>query len=411
MELLLNGVLIPAPPPLRLEVQSLPDWNLIKDVRVIENMLSSEQEFEIHDYCHNGIQPDIEPHMRKIVADWMAEVCDDQQCSPEVFCLAINYMDRFLSQVTISKCDLQLAASVCLLLASKFCEVIPFTTDRLAMYTDHSVTVEQLVEWEVTVLNGLSWEMSSITTHSFLEILIHSIQFPHKLNMSDIRRQAELLLTLTATDYCFLQLRPSTMVAGALLIACASFSPIHDLLKSLSSCIHECQQNIVYISLLFKKFTTGVTSNNQINLSYIPPLITEEQVKLSYINQFKRKEEDCISYLPPYANQEEANLSFLPSFIKQEEVNVAYIPPCGNKEDKNLSYLPSLCKEEREYMSYLPQFVIKEEMNVSCLPPFGPSLIRKEDSMVPSVLPPFYTVSALFSTISNDNSCYMPFMI
>merc|ERR1719509_284037 len=97
--------------------------------------------------------------------------------------------------------------------------------------------------------------MSSVTTHSFLELLLHSIQFPHKLNMEAVRRKTELLLTLTATDYSFLQLRPSTVVAGALVTACSSISPVsqHYLLKSLVNCIHECEENIVYISLLLQK--------------------------------------------------------------------------------------------------------------------------------------------------------------
>ena len=36
--------------------------------------------------------------MRKIVADWMLDVCEDTSAeTPEVFSLAMNYMDRFLA--------------------------------------------------------------------------------------------------------------------------------------------------------------------------------------------------------------------------------------------------------------------------------------------------------------------------
>ena len=46
----------------------------------------------------------IRPEMRREVANWMLEVCEHHQmvqtqgpnCPPEVFCLAMNYVDRFL---------------------------------------------------------------------------------------------------------------------------------------------------------------------------------------------------------------------------------------------------------------------------------------------------------------------------
>ena len=43
------------------------------------------------------VQIEIKPHMRKIVSDWMLEVCQELCCQPEVFCLAMNLMDRFLA--------------------------------------------------------------------------------------------------------------------------------------------------------------------------------------------------------------------------------------------------------------------------------------------------------------------------
>ena len=104
--------------------------------------------------------------MRKIVTDWMLEVCEDQQCHPEVFFLSVNYLDRFLSTVNINKNQFQLCASVCVLLASKFSQVVPITTDKLVIYTDNSVTVEELRQWEIKILNVLQWELSSVTTQT-----------------------------------------------------------------------------------------------------------------------------------------------------------------------------------------------------------------------------------------------------
>merc|ERR1719422_2254943 len=151
----------------------------------------------IEDYCGNK-DSNLAPHMRKIVTDWMLEVCEDQQCNPEVFFLSINYLDRFLSTVTIKKNQFQLFASVCILLASKFSQVVPITTDKLVIYTDSSVTVEELRQWEIKILEVLQWELSTSTPNSFLQ------HFFNNYNVDDqVRKQAEALATEAATEYKF----------------------------------------------------------------------------------------------------------------------------------------------------------------------------------------------------------------
>ena len=121
---------------INIEVPSMLDPALLTDSRVLENMLNDELTVTKQDYC-SSVQSHIAPHMRKIVTDWMLEVCEDQQCQPEVFFLSVNYLDRFLSTVNIKKNQFQLCASVCILLASKFSQVVPISTEKLVIYTDN----------------------------------------------------------------------------------------------------------------------------------------------------------------------------------------------------------------------------------------------------------------------------------
>merc|ERR1712117_472196 len=172
-------------------VESHTDPVLVGDKRVLGNILSKEEEFHITDYCGNK-DSKIAPHMRKIVTDWMLEVCEDQQCKPDVFFLSVNYLDRFLSKVNIQKEQFQLVASVCLLLASKFSQVVPISTDKLVIYSDSSVTAQELRQWEIKLLNVLHWELSSVTTHSFLEYLMPRLD-TNKVNTNKIRRQADTI--------------------------------------------------------------------------------------------------------------------------------------------------------------------------------------------------------------------------
>ena len=59
------------PVAMSIDVQPMVDKNLVKDQRVLENMLTSEKEHRVIDYCGTGLQREVAPHMRKIVTDWM----------------------------------------------------------------------------------------------------------------------------------------------------------------------------------------------------------------------------------------------------------------------------------------------------------------------------------------------------
>ena len=122
------------------------DPTLLTDQRVLDNVLSGCHGIHsVVDYFKSDIQTEIKPHMRKIVTDWMLEVTEEEKCSPEVFSLAVNYMDRVLSKVNISKHQFQLLGSVCIFLASKFKESSPLCAEKLVICSDFSFTTEEIM--------------------------------------------------------------------------------------------------------------------------------------------------------------------------------------------------------------------------------------------------------------------------
>lgn len=48
---------------------------LLNDSRVLANLLATEDKYLPHTCYFNCVQTDIQPYMRKMVTDWMAEVC------------------------------------------------------------------------------------------------------------------------------------------------------------------------------------------------------------------------------------------------------------------------------------------------------------------------------------------------
>jgi hypothetical protein len=199
-----------------LQVKSLEDRVLLEDERVRMNMLLDEKKVNKIDYCAS-FQTEIKPHMRKIVVDWMLEVCQDQQCQPQVFHLSLNYMDCFLSKKRIKKTQFQLLATVCLFLASKMSESVPLSAEKLLIYTDNSVILPELLQWELLVLTTLHWELSAVTSRSFLEHFqnLTCVRAATR-DLSTVQSHADHLLAIMAAEYQYMLLQPSLLAAAAL---------------------------------------------------------------------------------------------------------------------------------------------------------------------------------------------------
>ncbi|KAM9567999.1 G1/S-specific cyclin-D2-like [Salvelinus alpinus] len=126
-------------------LRARPDPNILCDDRVLQSLLTIEERFIPQCSYFKCVQKDIQPFMRRMVATWMLEVCEEQKCEEEVFPLAMNYLDRFLAVVPTRKCDLQLLGAVCMFLASKLKETRPLTADKLCIYTDNSIRPQELL--------------------------------------------------------------------------------------------------------------------------------------------------------------------------------------------------------------------------------------------------------------------------
>jgi len=208
-----------------LQVKASIDKILTDDDRVLPNLIANEERYlpGNPDYFR-FIQDDVKPHMRKIVADWMLEVCQEMGCLPPVFCLAVNYMDRFLSTCRIQKNHLQLLGAVCLFLASKFKETVAIPSEKLVMYTDFSVSLAQLKDWELGVLRKLQWDLSSITAIDYLDFVLPNLPSTME-DITSLRCHVETIIALCYTNYNFSYTKPSVIASAAIAVAVRSLVP------------------------------------------------------------------------------------------------------------------------------------------------------------------------------------------
>jgi len=207
-------------------VKAIQDHSQIKDVRILQNLLRNEDRFlpEIPDYMKTLQSNNITAEMRKTVANWMLEVIREQNSQAEVFCLSMNILDRFLSQTQIHRSQLQLLGAVCILIASKIREPCPIPGKSLIIYTDYSITAEELKEWELLVLYKMQWELSAITPMDYLDHALPRLDLEQHVYMEELRTRTETILVIAATDYQFSYHSPSVMAASAIFTALQSLS-------------------------------------------------------------------------------------------------------------------------------------------------------------------------------------------
>lgn len=211
-------------------IKSFEDPTLIKDSRVMKNVTTmdiSRDDDGVKDYF--SCQTEVKPHMRKIVTDWMLEVCEEQSCQPEVFHLAVNYMDRFLARVNIKKSQFQLLCCACLFLASKFKETVPLYADKLVVYTDFSITVDQITNWELLVLSVLGWDLSVVTPYTIVDQVLRRINPKCGYDLRTIKAHAETFIALAATEYDFYlnYSNPSVIAVSAIMAAFSGMTANH----------------------------------------------------------------------------------------------------------------------------------------------------------------------------------------
>ena len=150
---------------------------------------------------------------RDILNDWLVQVHQRFQLLPETFYLAINIIDRFLTNKIVQLDKLQLVGITAMFIASKYEEVIsPHVSNFSYMakdYEDHEIlTAERFI------LSALNYDLSYPNPMNFLRRI-------SKADNYDIqtRTLGKYLLEISMLDHRFIEFPPSRVAAAAMYMA------------------------------------------------------------------------------------------------------------------------------------------------------------------------------------------------
>jgi len=195
--------------------------NFIKNSKdeILEYMREEEQ--KNRPKCtYMSKQPDINNSMRSILIDWLVEVSEEYKLNTETLYLAVNYTDRFLSQMSVLRGKLQLVGTTSMYIAAKYEEISPPDVHEFVYITDDTYTKKQVLRMEHLLLKVLDFRMNTPTINCFLTHYLRFLKMSG-LNTSDkVEHLAKYLaeLTLIESDI-FLRFLPSQVAASAIYLS------------------------------------------------------------------------------------------------------------------------------------------------------------------------------------------------
>ncbi|KAL5807086.1 hypothetical protein ACOSQ4_029819 [Xanthoceras sorbifolium] len=133
---------------------------------------------------------------------------------------AANYLDRFIS---MNQCQgwrywmIELTSVACLSVASKFTETSAPSLHEIQMEDlEYSFQSNSTKRMELTLLQALGWRLSSITTYSYVELLISNLNSLDSRVLNELTTRATKLLLGSILDFKLLEYRPSAVAVSAI---------------------------------------------------------------------------------------------------------------------------------------------------------------------------------------------------
>ncbi|KAJ6219372.1 hypothetical protein RDWZM_005184 [Blomia tropicalis] len=191
---------------------------------ILPYMLEKERRF-MPDPFYMTNQANINSKMRSILVDWLVDVADEYNIKDETLFLTVNYIDRFLSKVSISRQEFQLLGTAALFVASKYEEIYPPEIGEFVYITDDSFTKQQILQMEKLIFTVLEFDVSVPTSNYFLEKYLSDLSLG-----KEVYCLSKYLCFLSMLE-CqpFLKFYPSEIALCSILLAAKSLNVFEEI--------------------------------------------------------------------------------------------------------------------------------------------------------------------------------------
>jgi len=155
-------------------------------------------------------QQDLDARMRSILVDWLMEVALEYKMVDETVYLAVNFMDRFLSQMAVLRGKLQLVGTAAMLISSKFEEIYAPEVSEFVYITDDTYTRQQVLKMESLMIKTLGFDFCAVTPLDYLNRFIRALQTTDP----QVTKLARFLSDIALIDYRMVQYAPSLIATA-----------------------------------------------------------------------------------------------------------------------------------------------------------------------------------------------------
>lgn len=180
----------------------------------MKSMRESEVKYRPKPFYMNR-QPHITHSMRRDLVEWLLELSYGLNLQGETVHLAVSYIDRFASRVTITRLNLQLVGLAALFIAAKFEEMQGLVVADLVLLCDESYNKDQILNMEKHMLKYLKFSLCAPTSLAFINAFHEAVD-----SKPEVKFMSQYLIDLAlAEGGRYLGYLPSKIAAAAIAVA------------------------------------------------------------------------------------------------------------------------------------------------------------------------------------------------